>query len=375
MNQIRPTSSNEVDIKNRKKAMIAMSGGVDSSVAAYLCCDKGYDCIGVTMKLYSGDDTAPKSQKTCCSLRDVEDARSVAFGLGMPFYVFNFTNEFEEQVIQRFVHAYENGLTPNPCIDCNRYLKFDKLIERALTMGYDYVVTGHYAKIEFNPESKRFLLKKAKDASKDQSYVLYNATQQQLSHLLLPLGNFQKSEIREIASAQGFTNAQKQDSQDICFIPSGDYASFIEDFTHTDYPSGSFVDTSGNVLGTHKGLIRYTIGQRKGLALSFPSPLYVQSKDTKSNTVVLGDNKSLFSTSFIVSDSNYISCDYLQDTVRLKVKIRYRQTEQWAKITPLDATTLQIDFEEPQRAISPGQAAVFYDEDIVVGGGRIQRLL
>ena len=246
-----------------------MSGGVDSSVAAYLMKEQGFDCTGITMKLFDNEDIGISSEKTCCSLEDVEDARSVASSLGIPFHVFNFSDDFNEQVIDRFIEAYEKGETPNPCIDCNRYMKFEKLMTRAKQLGVDYVVTGHYARIEYDEQHGRYLLKKGVDEAKDQSYALYTMTQDQLSHTLFPLGGLKKDEIREIAMSKGFINAKKRDSQDICFVRDGDYAGFIKQHTGKVYEAGNFIDSDGNVLGRHNGLIRYTIGQRKGIGLSF----------------------------------------------------------------------------------------------------------
>lgn len=352
------------------KALIAMSGGVDSSLAAKLMKDKGFDCIGCTMKLYHNEDAGIESSRTCCSLDDVEDARSVAYKLGMPFYVFNFTDAFRDTVIRKFIESYENGITPNPCIDCNRYMKFDKLYERAKTLGCDYIVTGHYARIE--EQAGKFVLKKALDETKDQSYVLYFMTQEQLAHTMFPLGSMQKTEVRAIAEESGFVNADKPDSQDICFVPNGDYASVIELQTGKESAEGNFVDKQGNNLGRHKGVIHYTIGQRKGLGVSSTEPLYVCNICPKDGNVVLGSNDDLFSREADVSDFNWISGEVPGSEFRCKAKIRYRQPEQWVTVIPTGADTVHIVFDEPQRAITPGQAAVFYDGDTVLGGGTIK---
>lgn len=332
--------------------------------------DKGFDCIGCTMKLYHNEDAGIESSRTCCSLDDVEAARSVAYKLGMPFYVFNFTDAFRDTVIRKFIESYENGITPNPCIDCNRYMKFDKLYERAKTLGCDYIVTGHYARIE--EENGKFVLKKALDETKDQSYVLYSMTQDQLVHTMFPIGSMQKTEVRAIAKESGFVNADKPDSQDICFVPNGDYASVIELQTGKESAEGNFVDKQGNNLGRHKGVIHYTIGQRKGLGVSSTEPLYVCNICPKDGNVVLGSNDDLFSREADVSDFNWISGEVPGSEFRCKAKIRYRQPEQWVTVIPTGADTVHIVFDEPQRAITPGQAAVFYDGDTVLGGGTIK---
>jgi tRNA-specific 2-thiouridylase len=354
-----------------KKAMIAMSGGVDSSVAAYLITKEGYETIGVTMKLFHNEDIGIKKEKTCCSLSDVEDARSVAAKLGIPYYVFNYTDNFKLQVITRFVEAYRNGRTPNPCIDCNRYIKFDQLMHRAKELQFDYVVTGHYAISEYDESRGRYILRKAVDNTKDQSYVLYSLNQEQLSRILFPLGRMTKNEVRKVAEEQGFVNAHKHDSQDICFVPDGDYAKFIENWCDIKFDDGNFVDKDGNVIAKHKGIINYTIGQRKGLGIAAKAPYYVISKDLKTNDVVLGSNDDLFSNHLVATDLNFISIDKLTEPMQVKAKVRYKQKETDATITPLENGDVSVDFKEPQRAIASGQAVVFYDGDIVVGGGTI----
>ncbi len=351
-----------------KKAIIAMSGGVDSSVAAYLCKQNGMDCIGATMKLFDRE-YIENEDKTCCSAEDIEDARAVAKRLGMEYHVFDFTDEFEEKVIKKFVDSYERGATPNPCVDCNRHLKFEKLFSSMRELDYDYVVTGHYARIEKSGD--RYLLKKGMDETKDQSYVLYSMTQEQLSHTLFPLGGYAKAQIREIAEENGFINAKKRDSQDICFVPDGDYAGFIERYTGKIYEKGDFVDQNGKVLGEHKGIIRYTIGQRKGLGLSLPAPMYVCGKNMEENQVVLCSNSELFSNRLDASDFNWIAFDAPPETLRAKARIRYNQREEEAIITVTGERKVHIQFDKPQRAIAKGQAVVVYDGDTVLGGGTI----
>lgn len=353
------------------KALIAMSGGVDSSLAAKLTIEKGFECIGCTMKLYNNEDTCVKNSRTCCCLDDIMDARSVAYKLGMKFYVFNFTDAFHENVINRFINSYEKGLTPNPCIDCNRYMKFEKLFNRAKLLGCSYIVTGHYARIEKTGD--KFVLKKALDETKDQSYVLYSMNQYQLAHTMFPLGDMKKTQVRAIAKENSFINANKPDSQDICFVPDGDYASVIEKQTGKKPKKGNFVDKQGNILGEHKGIIHYTIGQRKGLGISSSKPLYVCNICPKTGNITLGENEDLFSTKLNAANFNWISGKVPSGKLRCKAKIRYRQVEQWATVIPTGESSVNIIFDIPQRAITPGQAAVLYDEDTVLGGGTIQR--
>lgn len=350
-----------------KKAIIAMSGGVDSSVAALFMKERGYECIGATMKLYDNEDIGISREKTCCSLDDIEDARAVAYKLGMPYYVFNFKDEFEQKVIDKFISIYEAGGTPNPCIDCNRYLKFEKLMKRMEELKYDCVVTGHYADIEY--KDGRYLLKKGKDLTKDQSYVLYSLTQYQLEHTVFPLGKYSKDEIREVAEKHGFINARKRDSQDICFVPDGDYSKFIEGHKGITYPSGDFVDKNGNVLGKHNGLIRYTIGQRKGLNIALGHPVYVISKDIEKNTVVLGSNDDLNKSSLKAVDFNWIA-EKPKDKIHCAAKTRYNMRE--VPCTAYcDGEEVIVEFDSPVRAITPGQAVVLYDGEYVLGGGTI----
>lgn len=355
------------------KILVAMSGGVDSSVAAGLLCAAGHTCIGCTMKLYSGPPNEEESiGKTCCTLADTEDARSVCRKLGMPYYVFNFTDDFTGKVIRPFAEAYRRGETPNPCLCCNREMKFGKLYGRADILSCDRIATGHYARIGF--ENGRYVLKKAKDLSKDQSYVLYTMTQAQLSRTLFPLGELTgKAEVRRIAEESGFINAGKPDSQDICFVPNGDYARVIAAYTGTVAPAGDFTDTEGRVLGRHKGIDRYTVGQHKGLGLVTPEKLYVVAICPESNTVVLGREAALYRREVFVRDCNWIAGYPPPGEIRCRVKLRYRQPEQPATVVPLPAGGAFVRFDTPQRAITPGQAAVFYEGDTVLGGGTVEK--
>ncbi len=350
-----------------KKAIIAMSGGVDSSVAAYLMKEKGFDCIGATMKLYDNENIGISSDKTCCTADDIEDARSVAGRLGMPYYVFNFKDEFENKVIKKFIKTYELGGTPNPCIDCNRYLKFEKLMDKLGELNCDFVVTGHYATIE--EKNGRYYLKKGKDLSKDQSYVLYSLTQEQLSKTCFPLGEYTKDEIRRIAEREGFVNAKKRESQDICFVPDGDYASFIEKHNSVKYQQGDFVTSDGKFIGKHNGIIRYTIGQRKGLGVAVGHPIYVIDKDIDNNRVVLGSEKDLMSTELKAENFNWIY-EKPDGEIICKAKTRYNMTE--ADCTAYcEGDTVKVVFKNPVRAVTKGQAVVLYDGDYVIGGGTI----
>ncbi len=347
------------------RALIAMSGGVDSSVAAYLVREQGYDCLGCTMKLFQGERDG-----SCCSLEDVEDARAVACRLGMPYYVFNFSHRFREKVMAPFVDSYQKGRTPNPCIDCNRCLKFQCLLERAALLGCGKLVTGHYARIQ--REGGRYVLKKALNAEKDQSYVLYMLTQDQLAHILFPLGELDKQQVRQLAQAQGFLNAHKPDSQDICFVPDGDVGAFIQRYTGNPLPPGDFVDPQGRVLGQHRGLARYTIGQRRGLGVSMGERRYVCALDPVKNTVTLGDNRDLFRQGLWAAEFNWIAGEPPGDSFPCKAKIRYRQPEQPAQAAVRPDGTVVVTFQQPQRAVTPGQAVVLYDGDRVLGGGVIE---
>ncbi len=351
-----------------ERVLIAMSGGVDSGVAALLLSRRGYACAGAMLKLYGGET----AEGGCCSASDAEDARAVAARLGMDFYVFDETRRFARDVMDVFVAEYRAGRTPNPCIDCNRCLKFGALLDRALALGYDRIATGHYARVA--REGGRYHLLRGRDRRKDQSYVLYQLTQEQLSRLLLPVGEYEKAEVRELAAEAGLLNARKPDSQDICFVPDGDYARFLREYGGVELRAGDFVDRSGRVLGRHRGLAAYTTGQRKGLGVSAAGRLYVLSKDAASNTVLLGGDGELYAPSLLASRVNWIEPEPA-GALRVSAKTRYSQSEAAATATPLPDGMLRVDFDEPQRAITAGQAVVLYDGERVVGGGTIERAL
>ncbi len=354
----------------KKRALIAMSGGVDSSVAAFLMKNKGFDCLGITMRLFrgSGDKTARHS---CCSDADIDDAAETAYRMDIPFEVVDFSKEFKELVIKKFVRTYEEGAVPNPCIDCNSEMKFGLLLKYAVEKGYDHVVTGHYARIERDDSSGRLLLKKALVPEKDQSYVLYRMTQEQLSRVIFPLGAMGKDETRRIASEEGFINAKKHDSQDICFVPDRDYAGFMEEYSGRPYPDGDIVDLEGRVLGRHHGAVRYTNGQRKGLGISSAGPLYVIKKDMEKNRVYVGAEKDLYTDTLYASELNWISIPDLSGEMRIRARTRYSQKEEEATVYPEKDGLIRLVFDRPQRAVTPGQAVVMYDGETVVGGGTI----
>lgn len=357
---------------SKKKVMLGMSGGVDSSVAAAILLEKGYDVIGVTMQLWPDmDEERQKVEGSCCSLSAVDDARRVANTLGIPYYVMNFKEIFEESVIDYFKAEYIKGRTPNPCIACNKHVKFEALLNKAVSMGIDYVATGHYATITYDENYKRYLLKKSATDKKDQTYVLYNMTQEQLKRTLMPIGEYTKEHVRELAMKLDLAVASKPDSQEICFVEDNDYARFIVENTDYKMIPGHFIDTNGNVLGRHKGIINYTVGQRKGLGIAFGSPKYVVKVDVDNNTVILGDETEIFSNELVASDLNFIAIDKLESKMKVTAKIRYSAKPADATIYPIDNDKVKVVFDVPQRAITPGQSVVFYDGDIVVGGGVI----
>lgn len=337
-----------------------MSGGVDSSVAALLMRDGGQECVGCTLNFH----------RNISHSEDIADARAVAEKIGIDFFTKDFFSEFENTVVKSFVESYEKGLTPNPCFICNRYTKFECLISLLDALGLDKVVSGHYARLEY--EGGRYVIKRAVDETKDQSYMLASLTQEQLSRIILPLGGYTKDEIRKIAERAGLVNSNKPDSQDICFIPNGDYVSFIEKYTGKKYENGNFIDSDGKILGTHRGSIAYTIGQRKGLGISFDAPLYVTKIDTGANTVTLGREGDLYSREFYIKDFNPVAVPRIDAPIRAEVKVRYRQKAAPALVTPIGGGRLSVCFDEPVRAITGGQSAVIYDGERVIGGGEVE---
>ncbi|MDD3141717.1 MAG: tRNA 2-thiouridine(34) synthase MnmA [Lachnospiraceae bacterium] len=355
----------------KEKVVVGMSGGVDSSVAAYLLKEQGYDVIGVTMQIWQDDDRIIQEENGgCCGLSAVDDARRVANDLEIPYYVMNFKNEFKEHVIDYFIEAYLDGKTPNPCIACNRYVKWESLLKRSLDIGAKYIATGHYARIVKLPNG-RYALKKSATIEKDQTYALYNLTQEQLQHTLMPVGEYTKDEIRKIAEKISLRIANKPDSQDICFVPDGDYAAFIERETDAKILSGNFVTTEGTILGMHKGITHYTVGQRKGLGLALGYPAFVLEIRPDTNEVVIGTKEESMAMSLRANHLNFMSVEDLKEPLRVLAKIRYNHRGAWCTVEKIAADELICRFEELQRAITPGQAVVLYDGDYVLGGGTI----
>ena len=355
----------------KKTVVVGLSGGVDSSVAAYLLKEQGYDVIGVTMQIWQEEDSCTVEENGgCCGLSAVEDARRVAQKLDIPYYVMNFRKEFQKQVIDYFTREYLEGRTPNPCIACHRYVKWESLLKRSLEIGADYIATGHYARVEQLPNG-RYAIRNSVTAKKDQTYALYNLTQEQLARTLMPVGAYTKDEIRKIAEEAGLLVAYKKDSQEICFVPDNDYARFIKNSTGKTIPKGNFVLADGKVIGEHQGIIHYTIGQRKGLNLSMGHPVFVTKIRPDSNEVVIGENEDLFVNTLICDRVNFMAMEGLEEEVRLKAKIRYNHPGAECVISPAEDGKVRVTFDQPQRAITPGQAVVFYQGEYVAGGGII----
>ena len=350
-----------------------MSGGVDSSVAAALLKEQGYDVIGVTMQIWTSNRNAPEDERFggCCSISAVEDARMVAEKLDIPYYVLNFREIFAEKVMRNFVEEYRAGRTPNPCVRCNQFVKFEVLLQKAMGLGADFIATGHYARIEQSGETGRFVLRKGLDPRKDQSYALYTMTQHQLARTLMPVGGMCKDETRAIARKYELVTHQKEESQDICFVTDNDYGRFLEEEAGVTSSPGPIVDTSGKTVGTHRGLIHYTIGQRRGLGIAAGSRIYVTDIDIPSNTLVVGPKEAAFSRQLTVRDPSWIAFDTLKKRLSLKAKIRYNMHETACDAEPREDGSVHVTFDEPQWAVCPGQSIVFYDGDIVVGGGLI----
>ena len=353
----------------KQKVMLGMSGGVDSSVAAILLLEQGYDVVGVTLKLRPDEYMTGSLSGGCCSLDDIGDAKRVADALSIPHYVLGFTDVFAASVIDNFAAEYKRGRTPNPCIACNRYVKFGAMLQKALGMGMDYIATGHYAVIE-QGAAGRFLLRRSL-AKKDQSYVLYSMTQHELAHTLFPLGDMDKAQARDIARSHGLPVANKPDSQEICFVEDNNYARFIEKYTGEIAPSGDFIDRQGTVIGRHKGITHYTIGQRKGLGATFGKPMYVTGLDTETNRITLGEEGSQYASALVAEDLNWIAFDRLGEERSALVKVRYQAEPVPARIVPDGEARVSVRFQSPQRAVTPGQAVVFYDDRHVLGGGTI----
>ena len=356
---------------SKGKVVVGMSGGVDSSVAAWLLKEQGYDVIGVTMQIWQDEEnTVQEENGGCCGLSAVDDARRVAAAIGIPYYVMNFKDEFQKSVIEYFTKEYLAGRTPNPCIACNRYVKWEALLQRSLSIGADYIATGHYARIEHLPNG-RYAIRRSATMEKDQTYALYNLTQEQLARTLMPVGEYSKDRIREMADEIGLLVAHKPDSQDICFVPDGDYASFIENTTDQVLPNGNFVTPEGKVLGKHKGIIHYTVGQRKGLGLALGYPAFVLEIRPETNEVVIGTYEESLTYTVRANELNFMSVEQITEPVRIFAKIRYNHKGAWCTVERTGEDEIVCTFDEPIRAATPGQAVVLYDGEYVLGGGTI----
>jgi len=355
----------------KQRAFVAMSGGVDSSIVAAMLLEQGYEVVGITMRVWSGDEPQADAPRQCCSESAARDAREVAAHLSIKHYVVNYLEPFHNFVIQDFIATYLNGETPNPCIRCNRYVKFGKLLEEAVALEADYLASGHYARIQHDKPSGRYLLMKGADKQKDQSYTLYSLTQDQLSKLMFPLGDQTKDDTRRFAKELGLRVAHKKDSQEICFIPDGDYRTFLKKRAHEMFEPGPILTLDDREIGQHRGLPLYTVGQRRGLGIPAGEPLYVVRLDPKRNALIVGPDSAVWGKELKARDVNWVALSQAPEQTRAKVKIRYLHKEQVATIRALDARTVHVRFEDPQRAITPGQAAVFYDGDTVLGGGTI----